>query len=331
MKSYSRIRSASLAPRTRLNKMRTLVIGCGDVGLRLLKQKAKHHRIFATCRRPEQAQAIRKVGGVALMGNLTDLNFQKRLTRLAAHCVIYLAPPAPTGHQDTVSLRLSLRLNAQTLALQNPTDTSLPRRLNRPRLRICYVSTTGVYGDNQGRWIDENSRVKPKNLRAVRRVHAENCWRGQKAHKSHLLGFKSVSVLRAPGIYARERLPIERLQSGTPAIVATEDSWSNHIHANDLAELAWRSLFVKQGRRVFNAVDDAPSKMGDYFDRVADHFGLPRPERKTRAEVQALVSPMMWSFMNESRRIRNKRLKELKMRLQFPSVTEFLSRQPKEL
>ena len=329
MKSYSTTRKGSRPARKQLSKMRTLVIGCGDVGLRLLTQKAQQHRIIATCRRPEQAQKIRKLGGIPLSGDLSDPAFQKRLTRLAACGIVYLAPPAPEGKKDAVSLRLALRLNTQTLALQKHPVTSLPRPIKATGLHICYVSTTGVYGDNQGQWMDETRIAKPKNPRAIRRVHAENCWRGRQAHQSSLASFKSVGVLRAPGIYALERLPLERLRSGTPAITATEDSWSNHIHADDLARLAWRSLFMKQGRRVFNAVDDEPSRMGDYFDKVADHFGLQRPVRKTRQEVQALVSPMMWSFMNESRRIRNHRLKELNIRLMFPSVSEFLARQKK--
>ena len=309
--------------------MRTLIVGCGDVGLRLLAQKAKHHRLIATCRRPEQAQAIRKLGGIPLTGDLSDPKFQKRLSQLAAIGVVYLAPPAPSGQKDSVSLRLSLRLNAQTLSLQKHTGTSLPCSSGAARLRLCYVSTTGVYGDNQGRWISETCVTKPKNPRAVRRVHAENCWRGKQVHHSALSSFKSVGILRAPGIYALDRLPLERLRAGTPAITAAEDSWSNHIHADDLARLAWRSLFMKFGRRVFNAVDNEPSKMGDYFDTVADHFGMQRPERKTRSEVQALVSPMMWSFMNESRRISNQRLSELKIRLTYPSVCDFLSQHMK--
>jgi len=311
--------------------MRTLVIGCGDVGLRLLKQKAQHHRILATCRRQEQAQAIRELGGMALIGDLSDPRFQKRLCRLAACGIIYLAPPPPTGQHDPISLRLALNLNTRAWRLQNTSNASLTRPLSLPKLRVCYVSTTGVYGDHQGRWINEHQSVKPKNPRAIRRVHAENCWRGRGSHDSQLLSFKSTSILRAPGIYARERLPIERLRAGTPAIIASEDSWSNHIHADDLAGLAWRSLFIKGGRRVFNAVDNEPSKMGDYFDQVADHFGLQRPERKPRQAVQAQVSPMMWSFMNESRRISNQRLTEMKFRLKFPSVAQFLSEQPKTL
>ncbi len=331
MKSYSNIRAGIHPTRKQLNNMRTLVIGCGDVGLRLLTQKAPRHRIIATCRRPEQAMAIRSQGGIPLIGDLTDPRFQRRLTRLAARRIVYLAPPAPEGKTDKVSLRLSLQLNTRTLTLQKSSNASLPWPLKPPGLHVCYVSTTGVYGDNQGQWIDETRIANPKNPRAIRRVHAENCWRGKNAHRSRLAAFKSVGILRAPGIYALERLPLERLRSGTPAIAAAEDSWSNHIHADDLARLAWRSLFMRHGRRLFNAVDDEPSKMGDYFDTVADHFGLQRPERKTRQEVQSVVSPMMWSFMTESRRIRNQRLKELKIQLNFPSVSAFLSQQRKPL
>jgi len=131
----------------------------------------------------------------------------------------------------------------------------------------------------------------------------------------------NANILRAPGIIAEDRLPVDRIKAGTPAIVASEDGYSNHIHANDLARCAVAALRHAQPNRVYHTVDDDEMKMGDYFDVVADAFKLPRPPRLSRAETQRAVSPMMWSFMNESRRLTNTRMKrELKVRLRYPTV-----------
>jgi nucleoside-diphosphate-sugar epimerase len=127
-----------------------------------------------------------------------------------------------------------------------------------------------------------------------------------------------------PGIYALDRLPVERIQAGTPALIATEDAYSNHIQSDDLARLICASVYHGKPQRVINACDGGETKMGDYFDEVADAFGLDRPPRLPGAELQKIVSPMLWSFMRESRRVRNARLKELKTPLRYPSVAEFL-------
>jgi nucleoside-diphosphate-sugar epimerase len=127
-----------------------------------------------------------------------------------------------------------------------------------------------------------------------------------------------------PGIYAADRLPIERLQSGTPALIPSEDAYSNHIHSDDLARLICAAVYRGKPQRVINACDGGETKMGDYFDEVADAFGLKRPPRLPASELQPLVSPMLWSFMRESRRVGNKRLQELKTPLRYPSVADFL-------
>jgi nucleoside-diphosphate-sugar epimerase len=134
----------------------------------------------------------------------------------------------------------------------------------------------------------------------------------------------SISILRVPGIYALDRLPIERLQVGTPALLASEDAYSNHIHSEDLARLVCAAMYHGKPQRVINACDGGETKMGDYFDQVADAFELPRPKRLPASELQKMVSPMLWSFMRESRRVTNSRLSELKTSLRYPSVAAFL-------
>lgn len=319
-KNRKRFAFPRLTGQLRSPSARTLVAGCGDVGLRILEQKTGGRtRIVATCRRAEQAHAIRERGACALQGDLGNPHFTRRLAALAAGGLIWLAPPPAQGSTDPWS-------RAMLLALGQRARRLVGRGSENP-VTVVYVSTTGVYGDRQGRWTDESTPAQPANARAVRRVHAENAWRGRGPTGAPRLEgvLKAVTVLRAPGIYADDRLPLDRLRAGTPAIVAAEDSWSNHIHADDLARLAWRARWKQRGRRVINAVDNHPTRMGDYFDQVADHFGMPRPPRLPREATKERVSPMMWSFMAESRRLRNTRLAELKLRLRYPDVQSCLN------
>lgn len=132
-----------------------------------------------------------------------------------------------------------------------------------------------------------------------------------------------VSILRAPGIYAADRLPITRLQKATPALLAAEDVYTNHIHAEDLAMLTCAALRYGRSNRTYNATDDSQIKMADYFDVVADRFGLPRVPRLSRREAQEQLSPLQWSFMRESRRLVNLRVKkELRAKLRYPRVED---------
>jgi len=136
----------------------------------------------------------------------------------------------------------------------------------------------------------------------------------------------NASILRVPGIYAADRLPLGRLQQGTPGIIDNQDSYTNHIHADDLAHISVAALQRGKACRVYHASDDSHLKMGGYFDQVADAFGLPRVPRISRAEAQNVLSPMLLSFMNESRRLTNQRMKhELKVQLSYPTVADLLA------
>ena len=181
------------------------------------------------------------------------------------------------------------------------------------------MSTTGVYGDHKGGRVSEITPVNPQSERAKRRVDAERVLR--------LWGPANgvaVTILRVPGIYAANRLPVDRLQTRTPALIPDEDAYSNHIQSDDLARLVCAAVYHGKPQRIINTCDGSETKMGDYFDEVADAFGLERPARMPAAELQKIVSPMLWSFMRESRRVTNTRLPELKTPLRYPSVAVFL-------
>lgn len=279
-----------------------LIIGCGDIGLRVAKQLSRSHRVFALTSQQSRFQELREVGATPILGNLDQPESLWRLAGLA-QTVIHLAPPQNSGNRDCRTRNL-IRILAQ--------GSNAVRRL-------IYISTTGVYGDHRGAKVSEITPVNPQSERAKRRVDAERVLR--------LWGPANgvaVTILRVPGIYATDRLPIERLESKTPALVAEEDAYSNHIQSDDLARLVCAAVYHGKPQRIINACDGGETKMGDYFDEVADAFGLQRPARLPGNELQKIVSPMLWSFMCESRRVTNARLHELKTPLRYPSVGHFL-------
>jgi nucleoside-diphosphate-sugar epimerase len=279
---------------------RLLVIGCGDVGMRLLPLVRDRFRVFALTSRPERRAELRAAGAIPLVADLDRPGTLKRLKGLARY-IVHLAPPQADGMLD-------LRTRNVTAILPEGAV-------------VVYISTTGVYGDCKGARIDETRPLAPHNARAWRRVDAERTLR-----QAVLARHGRLAILRAPGIYARERLPLKRLEEGTPALAPADDVYTNHIHADDLARIAALALFRGLPGRVYNAVDDTEMKMGDYFDAVADAFGLARPPRLSRAELAAQSTPLRLSFMSESRRIGNRRLlTELGVRLRYRTVQAALA------
>ena len=279
------------------NRPHLLIIGCGDVGMRLLPLVRQRFRVFALTTSAARCTELRQAGAVPIVADLDQPGTLKRLAGLAQY-VVHMAPPQPDGALDLRTRRLAALLPSGG--------------------RVVYVSTSGVYGDCAGELVSETRTVAPRNARARRRVDAERVLRDWARRSGSYL-----AILRVPGIYAAERLPIKRLKQGTPALLPADDVFTNHIHADDLAQVVKLALFRARPGRVYHAVDDSHLKMADYFDTVADAFGLPRPPRLPRAELQAQVSPMLLSFMSESRRLDNRRLRqELGMRLRHPDVVE---------
>ena len=283
-----------------------LIVGCGDVGLRVLKLLRGRWTVWALTSSPGRLPALRAAGAVPLLGNLDDPRTLGRLGGLAER-VLHLAPPPGTGHTDPRTAHL-LR------ALARGGRTS----------RVVYGSTTGVYGDCGGEAVDETRAVNPATDRARRRVDAE----ARLQHFGRHSGCH-VTILRIPGIYALDREggdPRERVRRGTPALQAADDVYTNHIHADDLARACVRALMAGLPQRVVNVCDDTDLRMGDYFDLVADLWHLPHPPRISRATALATLPPMMMSFMSESRRLSNERMKrELGMVLRYPTVREGLA------
>ena len=293
----------------RFRRERVLVVGCGDVGMRTASLLAGRVRLLALTSSPQRCGALRAAGITPLVGNLDDVASVRRLAGLAQRVLHLAPPPSDQGPAWTT----------------DPRTRALVRVLSRRALprSLVYGSTSGVYGDCGGDWVNETRAVQPHTARATRRVHAEASVRayGQRTGVA-------CTVLRIPGIYAPDRAggtPRDRLLRGTPVLQAADDVYTNHIHADDLARACVLALWRGSGQRNINVCDDTELKMGDYFDLAADLYGLPRPARLPRHQAQAQLPVMLLSFMSESRRLSNLRMKtELGLALRYPTVREGL-------
>ena len=369
----------------RFRRQRLLIIGCGDIGQRVVQQLHHGWQVIGVARSDETLQKIRTEGAMAMQAD--DAH---RLARWATH-ILHAAPPASRDGEVTDRLtrgwlqalarargqrasttsrpgrthRLGARSTAALLAVPAPAPQAPSRSRHAPAPRLVYLSTTGVYGDRGGAFTRETDTLQPLTDRARRRVDAERQVRfgihrpdgshagsrraahphadsacPDSAHQdsAHVSGARHrrlqqpplpALVLRVPGIYAADRLPVERLRQQVPALIPADDVITNHIHADDLARIARTALLRGPRQRVINAVDDSQMTLGDYLDQVADRLGLPRPPRHSRAELARTLSEVRMSFMRESRRLDTRRLKrELRVRLQWPTVAEFLARAP---
>lgn len=291
----------------RFRRTQVLIVGCGDVGLRALPQLTKRCGVVVLTSNPGKVQSLRRLGARALVGNLDDVKSLQRLSGLS-HRVLHLAPPANQGHHDQRTRNL-----LHALALRTP-----PKK-------IVYGSTTGVYGHCHGQWVKETQVPRPQSARAHRRVDAEQALRFWA--RRTLLGLQ-LNTLRIPGIYALDRegaTPMDRLKKGMPVLNAEDDVYTNHIHADDLARACILALFKGQTLQAIHVSDDAQMKMGDYYSLVAQWFNLPLPVRMPFDELREHLSPMQMSFLSESRRLENHRMKtSLGLRLRYPSPKEGL-------
>ena len=369
----------------RFRRQRLLIIGCGDIGQRVVQQLHHGWQVMGVARSDETLQKIRTAGALAMRAD--DAH---RLAPWATH-VLHAAPPASRDGEVTDRLtrgwlqalarargqrasttsrpgrthRLGARSAAALLAVPAPAAQTRSQTQAPSAPRLVYLSTTGVYGDRGGAFTRETDTLQPLTDRARRRVDAErqvrfgihrpdgsnagsrraahphaDSARPDSAHRdgAHVSGPRHrrlqqpplpALVLRVPGIYAADRLPVERLRQQVPALVPADDVITNHIHADDLARIARTALLRGPRQRVINAVDDSQMTLGEYMDQVADRLGLPRPPRRPRAELARTLSEVRMSFMRESRRLDTRRLKrELRVRLQWPTVAEFLARAP---
>ncbi|NDV12047.1 NAD(P)H-binding protein [Crenobacter caeni] len=283
---------------------RLLIVGFGDIAARASRQLTRRYQVSALVRTEASASRARALGVRPLCADLDDQCSLERLVG-AVDAVLYCAPPPGTGQTDPRVRRLLAALGKAN---------SIPRRL-------VYISTSAVYGNAPHGLTDETRPPCPAHARARRRLDAERTLRAYACCHG-----ASLAILRAPGIYAADRLPIQRLRDGLPVVRAEEDGWSNRIHADDLAALCVAALERQGGIRVYNASDDSALKHGEWLGLVADAIGLPPPPALPRDEAAALLGAQRFSFMADSRRLCNRRIKqELAVRLAWPDGRTFLA------
>jgi nucleoside-diphosphate-sugar epimerase len=284
--------------------IRVLLIGCGDVALRTAALLAGRARLYGLIRRDDAVAKLRAHGIVPIIGDLDRIDTLRRLAT-APFAVLHFAPPPSDGRDDPRTQRLIATLARARIIPQ----------------RFVYLSTSGVYGDCAGARVSEIRARRAQTPRARRRVAAEDrlrAWAGRNG--------VALSILRVPGIYAETRLPLDRIRQGTPVLAAENDVYTNHIHADDLARVAVAALFHGRAGRAYNVSDDSELKMAGWFDLVADAYRLPRPPRVGWEEAEERIAPILLSFMSESRRLSNARMKrELRVRLRYPTPEMFLA------
>jgi nucleoside-diphosphate-sugar epimerase len=282
-----------------------LIVGCGDIGLRAAARLAPNVRVLALSSGNRQLE-LRRHGITPLSGNLDLPATLGRLAGIATR-VLHLAPPESQGSSDTRTRALLRALCRRGLPIA-----------------LVYGSTSGVYGDCGGDWVAETRALRPQSERGQRRRDAERSVR----RFGRSTGVRS-SVLRIPGIYSPDRIggtPRERLQRGTPVLLPQDDVFTNHIHADDLARACQRALWKAASQRCYNISDDSTLKMGDYYDAAADLYGLPRPPRIDLDTARRALPAMLLSFMQESRRLQNGRMKrELGLHLRYSGVLQGLA------
>lgn len=275
------------------------IIGCGDIGRRVTKLwQAAGGSVSALARSAERAQSLADSGITPVSGDLDRPDSLHDLP-VKNSVLFYFAPPPGDGQGDP-------RVRATLAAL---TPSNWPAR-------IVYISTTGVYGDCQGAWVTEETPTHPRSARGARRLDAEIAlfdW--------HRASGMPVVILRVPGIYGPGRLPLERITQGTPVVREEEAPYSNRIHADDLARVCIAAADRGRAGELYNISDGQPTTMTDYFYRIADALDLPRPPAVSMAEARKQLTPGMVSFLEESRRIDNRKMREeLGVTLLYPKL-----------
>lgn len=279
------------------------IVGCGYIGARLARRvRDIGIPVTGVVRSAGSAGTLFEQGIDALQCDLDTQRLPAGSTAEAA--LFYFTPPPGAGNSDSRMQRFLAGLSVS----------------GQPR-RIVYISTTGVYGDCHGEWVDETRPVNPGVDRARRRWDAErqlHAWQGRTGGE--------LVILRVAGIYGPGKLPLARLRKGVPMVAEHDAPWTNRIHADDLVSTCLLALEKGRDGAVFNVSDGAPGNMTDYFNQVADRAGLPRPPLISLEQAQQMLSPGLLSYLAESRRLSNRRmLDELGVELRYPGLEEGLA------
>lgn len=287
-----------------------LIVGYGDIGRRVARLAlAEGCVVSALVRSSEKAAALAADGITPILGDLDDTATPVRGLPPAGATILYTVPPPGGGEYDS-------RLRVFLGSIEPGSEPA----------QLVYLSTTGVYGDQQGALVDESTPTKATTSRARRRLDAENlllAWGRDRGVK--------IIILRVAGIYGAKRLPLNRLREGAPVLRNEESPFSNRIHADDLTRLCLAAARQGSDGEIINICDGETSTMTDYFNAVADAFALPRPPQVSMAEAKESMPPLLFSYFSESRRLDNRRMRErLGGNLLYPDLASGLAACKKE-
>lgn len=280
-------------------KATVFIAGCGDIGARVAGLwAARGAAVAALARSAESAARLFRLGIVPVRGDLDDPSTLRDIPSRGA-LLYYLAPPPSAGEADP-------RARAFLSAIPAGEEPA----------RAVYMSTTGVYGDNDGAWVDEDTPASPASARGRRRLDAEAaflCWGTERG--------VAVVILRVSGIYGPGRLPVEAVRRGAPVVREDEAPWTNRIHADDLAAVCVAAMERGRDRAVYDVADGSPGTITQYYNAVADLLGLPRPPAVSMEQARRTMSPGMLSYLSQSRRIGARRMREeLGVTLRYPDL-----------
>ena len=278
---------------------RLLVFGYGFSGRALARRMAaKGWDVAATHREPEGAAVITADGATPV-----DLADRDALTTALAttQALLVTAPPGPQGCPGLNTLVGPL---AEAGAFPDWTG---------------YLSTTGVYGDRQGGWVFEASRLSAQSVEGARRVGAERDW----LEVGRGMGL-TVTIFRLPGIYGPGRSAFDRLRAGEARRIIAPGQVFSRIHVDDLAAGLEASIAQPRAGGVYNLCDDEPAANSDVIAHAAGLLGMDPPPEVTLADAELPAAAMR--FYAESKRVSNARAKaELGWRPQHPTYREGLA------
>lgn len=297
-----------------MTKRQTIIVGCGDVGLRIAKRLSENNVLaFVSSEISCQKLAKHQVNAQAIQLDNAQVSLNLSASEIDLY---YLVPPQLSGEEDQRS-RVFLQALSESV-VQQPTDS----------LRIVLISTTGVYGDHDGEWVTEATPTEPQTDRAKRRLSLEQQWQDFVLNAALTNNAKTVmSILRVPGIYSHSRLPRERLEKQTPLVNPDECGYTNRIHADDLAMICTEVMQQQQQTDVYNVSDGTPGKISEYLLEAAKVLGIQSPPLISMDEADKAVSAGMLSYLRESRKISHHKLMEsFDLELQYPDFKQGILR-----
>lgn len=253
--------------------------------------------VIGTTRSAAKAQALEAAGVIPLIWPPADM------TTALDQATHLLFSAAPNAEGDPVLAALAPEITARASNIK----------------WAGYLSTTGVYGDHKGGWVDEETALAPTTRRGAQRVLAEQQWQDL-ARDTGL----PLHIFRLAGIYGPGRGPFAKVRGGTARRIVKPDQVFSRIHRDDIAQVLAASIAHPNAGRIYNLCDDLAAPPEDVIGHAAELLGLPLPPAESFETAE--MTPMARSFYAESKRVRNDRIKdELGVQLLFPTYREGLA------